>query len=493
MGRCVLTFDFGASNGRALLFDYTGHALNIREIHRFDNEPIEKDGFLCWNLDFLFEQIKIGIQKAASLAAFDSIGIDTWGVDFGLLDAGGNLLCLPTHYRDSHTETTPDEFFREMTPEMLYRKTGIQIMRINTVFQMYHKAHHLPDLMQKCKTILFMPDLFAYLLTGEMRCEYTVASTSGMLDVGARDFDADILRVCGIRRDQFAPMIDPGQSYGKLKPELAQELHCAEIPVVAVATHDTASAVAAVPAVTESFTYISCGTWSLFGTELDTPCVTDASANANFTNEGGYAGKIRFLKNIMGLWLFQESRRQWKREGLNADYDRLDREAEEAEPLACLINPNHPSFEAYGDLPGRIREFCRKTGQKVPQTQGEIVRCIYESLAMKYRNTLDKMEELTGRPTSGIHMVGGGIKAKLLCRYAANACNRRVYAGPIEATATGNALVQFIALGEVKDLAAARRLLSECEPPAVYEPTEREMWEKGYQKFLKIVEAGNHA
>lgn len=492
MGRCVLTFDFGASNGRALLFDHSGKNLNIREVHRFDNEPIDSDVFLCWNLDHLFEQIMVGIRKAAEIAPFDSVGIDTWGVDFGLLDAEGKLLCLPTHYRDSHTESTPDEFFREMTPQTLYGKTGIQIMRINTVFQLYQKSHHLSERMQNCKTILFMPDLFAYLLTGAMRCEYTIASTSGMLDVAARDFDPDILRVCGIRRDQFAPMIYPGQSYGTIKPELAKKLGCAEVPVIAVATHDTASAVAAVPATAGDFTYVSCGTWSLFGTELDTPCVTAASRDANFTNEGGYAGKIRFLKNIMGLWLFQESRRQWKREGLDADYDRLDREAEAAEPLACLIDPNHPSFEAYGDLPGRIREFCRKTGQKVPQTQGEIVRCIYESLAMKYRNTLDTMEKLTGKPTAGIHMVGGGIKASLLCRYAASACNRRVFAGPIEATATGNALVQFIALGEVPDLTAARRLLSECVPPTVYEPTDRDLWEKGYQKFLQIEEAGKN-
>ncbi len=485
MKQTVLTFDFGASSGRAILVSLQDGNLKMQEVHRFDNTPFTKDDTLFWDVDDLWSQIKIGIAKAAKQSSFSAIGIDTWGVDFGCLDASGNLLQPPMHYRDTHTIGIEKEVFDSISQKDLYAKTGIQHLHFNSIFQLYYLAKYKKELMANCKTILFMPDLFAYFLTGEKRCEYTIASTSELLDATKRDFDEHILQKIGVERSLFAPWIECGESYGMLKAELAAELGCDAVPVIAVATHDTASAVVAVPAKESGFTFVSCGTWSLMGTELDHPVLDAASYNENVTNEGGYAHTIRYLKNIIGLWLYQESVRQWKREGVAYSHDELTDLAEKAAPFTCLIDPDHPLFEAYGDLPGRIRTYCEKTGQSVPKDAGEIVRCIYESLALKYRSTMQQMQQLTGKKCEVLHMVGGGTKAKMLCRFAANACGIPVVAGPVEATALGNAVVQMIALGFIKDLQAAREVIAKSMDLAVYQP-QSDGWDAAYQSFLEI-------
>lgn len=485
MKQTVLTFDFGASSGRAILVSLENGKLEMQEVHRFDNTPFTKEDTLFWDIDDLWAQIKTGISNAAKISSFSAIGIDTWGVDFGLLDTNGDLLQAPMHYRDTHTIGIEEKVFEMLPKEKLYAKTGIQTMHFNSIFQLYYLATRRKDLMDKTDTILFMPDLFAYFLTGAKRCEYTIASTSQMLDAKTRELDDEILQRIGVSKQKFAPRIECGEQYGLLKAELAAELGCDTVPVIAVATHDTASAVVSVPAREENFTFVSCGTWSLMGTELSAPVLDQKSCDANITNEGGYAHTIRYLKNIIGLWLYQESVRQWKREGISYSHDELTSLAEKSEPFACLIDPDNPLFEAYGDLPGRIREYCKNSGQAVPQDAGAVVRCIYESLALKYRKTLHQMQALTGKKCSVLHMVGGGTKAKMLCRFAANACGIPVVAGPVEATALGNAAVLMIALGYIKNLEQARQIIGESMDLAVYQP-ETDGWDAAYERFLNL-------
>lgn len=487
--RRILTFDFGASSGRAMLatYDADGGKIFLKEVHRFSNDTVTIGNTLYWDTLRLFFEIKKGITNAVVDGGFDAIGIDTWGVDFGLMDKNGKLLSAPVHYRDIRTEGMCEEVDKLISRSELYSRTGTQCMRINTIYQLYYLSKYEPEFMALTDKILFTPDLFAYFLTGEMRCEATIASTSNMLNPKTKDWDFELLEKLGIKTTIFADMIQPGEQYGLLSKEIAEELGCEQVPVIAAATHDTASAVAAVPTESDSFIYVSCGTWSLFGTELDEPVVTKAAEKANVTNEGGYGGKIRFLKNIIGLWLFQESCRQWQREGKSFTYRELDDGAEAAAPLRSLINPDYPEFELPGNLPERIRRYCKNTGQPVPESDGELVRCIYESLAFKYRRSLEIFEELTGKKYDTIHMVGGGTKAQLLCKFAADACGVKVITGPIEATAMGNAAVCFISLGDIKDIKEARRIIAKSEELHVFEPENTEMWDKAYSRYKELL------
>lgn len=446
----VLAFDFGASSGRAMLGEFDGSKISFNEIHRFGNDPVFVNGILYWDVLRLFFEIKTGISKALSLGGFDALGIDTWGVDFGLLDKKGRLISNPVHYRDTRTVGIDGEVFKIIPKEELYSRTGIQHMRINTVYQLAYLAKNEPEMLERAEKLLLMPDLFAYFLTGEMRGEITNASTTNIFDPKENNWCFDICKKLGGNEGIFPKTIRAGEIYGTLSKEICEELGCKAVPVVAVATHDTASAVVSAPAKDRDFVYISSGTWSLFGTESDVPIMNSKAMEANFTNEIGFDGKIRFLKNIMGLWLIQESRRQWMREGENVGFDTLENEALEAEPFKCYINPDAPDFETPGNMPKRIRDYCERTGQYVPQTRGEIMRCIYESLAMKYRSTLETLQSITGKKYKSINMLGGGIKDTLLCRMSANACGIEVLAGPVEATVMGNIAVQYIALGEIK-------------------------------------------
>ncbi len=486
MSKRVLAFDFGASSGRAMLGEYENGKIEVTEIHRFSNDTVMVHGRMHWDILRLFFEVKTAINKAVKMGKVDAIGIDTWGVDFGMLNPEGELVSNPVCYRDERTVGMPEEVFEKISKHDLYAKTGSQTMRINTIYQLYYMAKYRPEIMKNVDKILFTPDLMAYFLTGAKRAEATISSTSNFLDPYTKKFDTELLEMLGIPSRILPELIQPGESYGTLTKELCEEFDCDPIPVIAVCTHDTASAVAAAPAEGD-FVYISCGTWSLFGTELKAPLINDESEKIDYTNEGGYNNTTRFLRNIMGLWLIQESRRQWIREGFNVSYADLENEALAAEPFKCFIDCDAPEFELPGNLPERVCKFCEVTGQYVPQTRGEIMRCIYQSLAMKYKLNHKNLCQITGNDYKQINMLGGGIKDTLLCRMTANATNTTVKAGPIEATVMGNIAVQMIALGEIASLSEARKIIENSIEMKTYIPTEADVWDKAYAEYSKYL------
>ena len=487
MSKKVLAFDFGASSGRAMLAEFDGKDITMNEIHRFSNDPVKLQGTFYWDILRLMHEIKQGIVKAVNAGGFDAIGIDTWGVDFGLLDKEGKLLGNPLHYRDENTMGIIEEADKVVPKAEIYERTGIQFARYNSLFQLYSLATKRPDILERAEKMLFMPDLMAFFLTGEMKAEFTIASTSQMLDAKTQAWDDELLEKLSIPKKILPEIIPCGSISGMLSDEICEELGCKKVPVIAVASHDTGSAVVAVPNVTDDFIYISCGTWSLFGTELSKPIINEKTEKYNFTNEGGYGGKVRLLKNIMGLWLIQESRRQWIREGFDVSYGDLEKEALACEPFKCFVDVDDDAFSLPGNLPKRILEFCQKTGQYVPQTRGEIMRCIYQSLAMKYRYTYERLEDITGKKYDAIHMIGGGTKDNLLCQMTADFCKINVIAGPIEATATGNVAVQMIALDEFKNITDARQIIANSLNPVYYNPRAEIDCEAAYREFLKYI------
>lgn len=487
MSKRVLAFDFGASSGRAMLATYTGKEISLKEIHRFSNDPVKLNGTFYWDILRLMHEIKQGIVKAVNDGGFDAVGIDTWGVDFGLLDKEGRLLENPVHYRDERTTGMIEEAAQTVPKSEIYARTGIQFAKFNTLFQLFYLQKYRPELLAKTDKVLLMPDLMAYFLTGEKKAEYTIASTTQMINPETKKWDYELLKKLSIPTDILPEIIPCGSQYGLLSDEICEELGCKKVPVIAVASHDTGSAVVSVPNVSNDFIYISCGTWSLFGTELDHPVIDEKAEKYNFTNEGGYGGKIRFLKNIMGLWLIQESRRQWIREGFDVSYGDLEREALACEPFKCFVDVDDAVFETPGNLPKRIQEFCERTGQYVPKNRGEIMRCIYESLAMKYRYTYECLKDVSGKDYEAIHMIGGGTKDNLLCQMTADFGKIKVVAGPIEATATGNVAVQLISLGEISDISAARQVVIDSLNPVYYNPRPEVDCETAYQEFLKYI------
>ena len=485
----MLAIDLGASSGRGIVGSFDGKNLSICENHRFPNEPVNTNGNFSWDILRIFHEIKSSISKCILSDDKDikSIGIDTWGVDYGYIDKNGALMANPYHYRDMRTDNIQPYAFKTVPFEKLYSITGIQTMNFNTIYQLVADMRDRPYIVENAERLLFTPDLLNYFLTGEKLTEYTIASTGAVLDAKNRIISNELLNSFGIKESLFSKVVMPGNKVGKLTPELISELGSTNADVVNIAAHDTASAVIAVPAsYGDDFVYISSGTWSLMGVESDEPVINELSLKYNFTNEGGAGGKIRFLKNIMGLWLEQESRRQWKREGNSYTFDELTELALNSKPFACFIDPNNVLFSPAGDMPGRIREFCKLTGQYVPQTVGEIIRCIFESLALCYRQTIEIIENITGKKYSSINIVGGGTKEATLCQWAADASNRVVYAGPVEATAIGNISMQAIAAGEIKDIWQARDIIRNSFDVKVYEPKHIDAWENAYQRFLAI-------
>lgn len=487
MTKRVLAFDFGASSGRAIIGCFDGDKITLEEVHRFSNDPVSVGGTVYWDVLRLFYEIKQGIIKAKIAGGFDSIGIDTWGVDFGLIDSEGKLMENPVHYRDARTAGLVDEAFKTMPKEKLYGITGIQFMELNTLFQLISLKKYRPWMLERADKMLFMPDLFGYMLTGKMCAEYSIASTSQLIDLDKRMWSKEILDAFGIKESVFAPLVQPGTVLGELSKEICEECGVDSVPVISVCGHDTQSAITSVPCEDGDFAFLSSGTWSLFGTELDKPIVNETSMNINITNEGGFDGSTGFLKNIIGLWLIQESRRQWKREGKEYSYADLEKLALAAEPFKCFIDPDAPEFVPHGNIPERVREFCRKTGQYVPETVGEIMRCIYESLAMKYRLTFEKLRECTERDYPVIHVIGGGTKDGLLCQMTANSCDRTVKAGPIEATVMGNVAVQLMSDGSVENIGQARKIVAESSELKTFEPKDTDKWAEAYEDFLKVV------
>ena len=487
MTKRVLAFDFGASSGRAIIGCFDGDKITLEEVHRFSNDPVSVGGTVYWDVLRLFYEIKQGIIKAKIAGGFDSIGIDTWGVDFGLIDSEGKLMENPVHYRDARTVGLVDEAFKTMPKEKLYGITGIQFMELNTLFQLISLKKYRPWMLERADKMLFMPDLFGYMLTGKMCAEYSIASTSQLIDLDKKTWSKEILDAFGIKESVFAPLVQPGTVLGELSKEVCEECGVDPVPVISVCGHDTQSAITSVPCEDGDFAFLSSGTWSLFGTELDKPIVNETSMNINITNEGGFDGSTGFLKNIIGLWLIQESRRQRKREGKEYSYADLEKLALAAEPFKCFIDPDAPEFVPHGNIPERVREFCRKTGQFVPETVGEIMRCIYESLAMKYRLTFEKLRECTERDYPVIHVIGGGTKDGLLCQMTANSCDRTVKAGPIEATVMGNVAVQLMSDGSVKNIGQARKIVADSSELKTFEPKDTDKWAGAYEDFLKII------
>ena len=483
----VLAFDFGASSGRAMLATFENGKINMEEIHRFTNDPVMVNGTFYWDVLRLFFEIKAGITKAVNNGGFDCISIDTWGVDFGLINKKGDLLVNPVHYRDNRTIGMEQEVFKIIPKDELYSMCGTQCMHFNTIYQLMYLKLNEPQLLEQAEHMLLMPDLFAYMLTGEIKDETSIISTTNLFDPVKCDWNFNLIERLGFPKKLFSPCVKSGEIYGYLTDEICEELGCDKVPVVAVAGHDTASAVAATPSLTDDFVYISCGTWSLFGIEKDTPVLTREAMEANFTNEGGFKDTIRFLKNIMGLWLIQESRRQWRREGEEVGFDTLEREALQSEPFKCFIDVDNAAFETAGNLPKRVKEFCERTGQYVPKNRGEVMRCIYQSLTMKYKYTFEALKKIGNRDYKQINILGGGIKDKLLCQMTANACNVDVLAGPTEATVIGNIGVALYAMGEIESFKHLRQVTTASTEIKTYSPVENDSWEKAYKDYLKVI------
>ena len=468
--KTVLAFDFGASSGRAIKAVFDGSKIFCKEIHRFENVPLKKNNHIYHNIDMIMNEINNAIDKAGKI---DALAFDTWGVDYGLLNKDGKLLELPFHYRDIRTDDVLEKSKSIISNDMLYRETGNQIMSINTLFQLNEDNNR-----QKADKLLFMPDLFGYLLTGNMACEYTIASTSQMLNPQIMDWSKSVTDKFGINRNIFADLTKASTVLGKF----------GNIDVITVAGHDTQCAVAAMPCSSENAAFLSCGTWSLIGCELDAPVLTMQSNACELSNEIGVNGKINYLKNISGLWLIQELRRDYAKDGKDYSYNDLEISARKSTPFKCFADPDAPSLSAHGNIAEKIRDYCKTTNQYVPETAGEIVRCIYESLALKYRYALEQISRCTGKRFDVLHILGGGTKDKFLCELTANCIDIPVVAGPAEATALGNIILQLIALGEIDSVEQGKKIIAENEKLIEYAPNHSMGWESAYARFVSIIE-----
>jgi rhamnulokinase len=489
MSHNVLAFDLGASNGRAVLGQFDGEKLQTIDIHRFPNDPVRVQQRLHWDILRLLHEIKQGLLATRLQQHNDiqSIGIDTWGIDFGLIGANGELLGNPYHYRDAQTQGTMEEVWQFLPREEIFRRTGIQHMQINSLYQLYAMSKAASPLLNQAETLLMIPELLRYFLTGERHSEWTITSTTQLCNPHVRTWDMELIERLGLPTHPFLNPVAPGTQTGTLLPSVSEEVGIAELPVIAVAEHDTASAVVAVPAEQTDFAYLSSGTWSLIGTEINQPILSQQAMEWNVTNEGGINGTTRLLQNATGLWLVQECRRAWRNEGKHISFADESTLITQAVPFKALIDSDHLMFINPPHMPKQIQLYCKETGQAVPETEGEILRCIVESLALRYRMVLEKIEQLVQKRFAGLHVVGGGAQHKLLCQYTANALARPVWAGPQEATAIGNILVQYLSLGYISNIQQARQVVRHSFPIITYEPANTAMWDDNYTRFLEIV------
>lgn len=471
MRKTVLAFDLGASSGRAVLVHLCDGKLTLEEVHRFANEPVAIGGHLYWDVLRLLHEIKTGLQKGFAAGGYDSIGIDTWGVDYGLLGRNGELLGNPHHYRDERNHGMAKAAESLISPEMLYALTGNQIMDINTAFQLLEDAKSRPELLEAAQCFLLIPDLLGYFLTGSISAERTIAGTTQLFNPCSGEWSAETIEALGLDASLFPAVLPTGAVKGMLLHTLCEELGIRSVPVIAVCGHDTQCAALAVPAVSDAeFAFISCGTWALFGTEEAAPVISEHSSALGISNEVGYGDTVTFLKNITGLWLMQETRRTFRQQGKDYTYAQMEDLARAAEPGVRFIDTDAPAFGTPGDIPARVRAWCMESGQPAPSDDGDILRCLYESLACKFRATLEEIVSCTGKPVTRIYMLGGGAKDALLCQLTADLCGIPVLTGVKEATALGNAMVQFIAGDAVENLASARRLLAASFPIRQYAP-----------------------
>jgi len=470
----VIAVDLGATSGRVIGVELQNGELTMEEIHRFRNIPVEVNGWQRWDVLHLWHEIQEGIQQAKQGAL--SIGVDCWGVDFAFLDKDGNLVANPPHYRSTDRAGAMDWVFERVSRRAIFERTGIQFMPINGLFGIAALVQHNSPVLDIADTVLTIADLFNYWLSGSKTCEFTEASTMQMVNPRTRDWDTETMEALNIPKDIFPQILEPGTRIGDYNGT----------PVIASACHDTGSAVVAVPTTTSSFAYLSSGTWSLLGLEVDQPIINDEAYTANVTNEGGAEGTFRLLKNVAGMWLLEQSMETWRQEGKTYSYDDVVQMASEAEPFYALFNPDNPNFITPGDMPARIREACKAN---VPQSDGQLARAIFESLAMKYRYVLEKLITLTDKTVDRLHIIGGGSQNALLNQMTADAVNRPVYAGPTEATALGNGVVQLIAMGELKNIAEARHLLASTYGKVEYIPRNTTQWDDQYQAFLQLLQA----
>jgi rhamnulokinase len=479
--------DLGAESGRVMLARLDDGRLSLEEIHRFPSAMVRVLGSLRWDVLRVYEELKAGLRKITKRGIpARGISVDSWGVDYVLINAVHPMISAPFHYRDDRTATTYERVRQNVGAKLIFEETGIQFMPINTIYHLSSDLEKSPLLLEAADCFLTIGDYFNYLFSGVARVDESNASTTQLYNPRTRSWSEQLIERCGMPRRIFPKLVQPGTILGPLLPEVAAETGLNDVQVVASCSHDTGEAVAAVPAQGDEWAYLSSGTWSLIGVELAEPLINEKSRAHNFTNESGYGGTTRFLKNIVGLWILQESRRAWARQNLDLDYAILTAEAEKAEPFRSLINPNAARFSKPADMPDLIAAYCRETGQLAPQTPGQFARCILESLALSYRTALDEIEELTGRSIAQLHIVGGGSQSALLNQFAANATRRVVVAGPVEATAAGNVLIQAIALGQIDSHQALRQIVRDSFPLESYLPRDEANWQEAYRRFTQL-------
>jgi len=481
-----LAIDIGAGSGRAILGTIQNEKIELKEVNRFSNPMIEVNDLLYWDILYLYDQIIKSIIKVNNTGVdIASIGIDTWGVDYVCFGSDGKPLRMPSTYRNINTAGAPERFYSKIAKKELYRKTGIQIMDFNTLFQLDTQLHEKSSIYPLIDKILFTPDALSYMLTGNMVTEYTIASTSQLINPYKRDFDTEILESIGLSKDHFAPIVFSGKEIGKINNSVKKATGLQNISVVAVAGHDTASAVLAVPAENENFAYLSSGTWSLMGIESKEPVINEETYSLNITNEGGADGSIRLLKNICGMWLIEQCRKEWEKVR-PVSFDEIVDAAAQATPYKSLINPDAKCFANPDSMIDTIQEYCRDTNQYIPQTIGEISRCIYESLAFRYKQVLMNLQKLADFPIQKLHIIGGGSKNNMLNQFTANATGIPVIAGPSEATAVGNILMQAKASGIVDNKSEMRKIVRNSTSLEVFNPVDIKLWDENYQRYLGV-------
>ena len=486
--RNLLAFDLGASNGRAILGRFDGEKITMQELHRFENNYVEMNGVFYWDTPYLYNQLKQGLLKfkQGGFGELDAFGIDTWGVDYGLLDKNGHLAGVPRSYRLG-TQEDIDAVKAKIPEETLYARSGIDTtLTFNTLYQLYRRKREGDMALEIADTLLLTPDLLGYFLTGAKGTEYTIATTTQLYNPTTEDWDWETIDQLEIPRHIFTPIDKTGTIRGYLRPELCQELGLNPAAFVAVGSHDTASAVAAIPG-TGSFAFCSSGTWSLFGAEMDKPDLSVEAAKAGFSNEGTIQGGFRPLRTIIGMWIIQECRRDWLKNGIDISWDGVVMEAQKAPALRSIIDPDAPEFYAGGNMEKKIQDFCRRTGQPVPETIGQIARCVYESLALKYRHALEGLEKMKGQRIDSLNIVGGPINNKFLDQLIADSLDRTVVTGPIEGAAMGNLLTQAMALGDIENLDQLRQVVRNSETVNTWQPNHTPEWEEAYQKLLTFL------
>lgn len=489
----VWAFDLGASNGRLMVSGFDGDHLFLDEVHRFSNHPVHLTGHYYWDILRIFQEMKVGISKSLQKGykSIEGLSIDTWGVDFGLLTETGEPLGNPYSYRDPYTQDSLKEILKKVPREVLFTRTGVQPAALNTICQLYAMKDHNPKILEQAKTLLLTPNLISYFFSGVKANEYTISTTTSLYNIQDRNWDTDLMERLQLPREIMADIVTPGTILGPISNSIQKEFGINSIKVIAGAGHDTACALAALPIKQEGSAFMSCGTWTLMGVQVSEPVISVQALAWGFTNEGTADGEFRLLKNIAGMWLIQECRAAWAKEGRSFTFKEEAEMIQDAASFTSLIDPDDSCFFNPDNMPKQIRDYCLKTGQKAPEVPGEFLRCILVSLSLKYRWVLEKLEYLTGKSIEVIHMGGGGIQNELFCQFTANATNRPVVAGPNEASVIGNSLMQLIALGRIKDLSEGRKIVQESFLAKLYEPQNQLEWQEADGRFTKLLFTNN--